>query len=813
MLKSTEKIRLLSSCAAGMAFSLMLAAPEHAHAQEGTAAEEAMADDGEILVTARRREERLQDVPVSVVAFGAEQLQQRSIRAMEDVAALAPGLRIEPQNNKPSTVQITLRGLRMYGVISSQDPPNAFYLDDAPVAPIQGFNSAMYDLASIQVLKGPQGTLFGRNTTGGAVLVTTAKPTQDFEGSLTARAGNFSTFGAQGFINTPVSDTLAFRFSGYFNRHDGYFTYVNAPIAGKKAGDEKNLDLRFSALWKPSAGIENHLVAYYSRLNNSLFPSTVIGINPAASTAPLYDGTGANSIYPNVFNEVWDGHSDPRKVYGRFVQYERTRVKGLVNTTVFDLGSQWSLKNIASYRHVYNTSLMDINGVGAPILASFQISRNNVFSDELQVSATSLFDRVDLTAGLFYSHLKSDEDQASITNWLSATPGFSPFNAVMHNRSYAAYAQATAKIVEGLSLTGGARITNDKRRIDWTSQNFDAFSQIGVPVPAAACKMVDASGVTLPLSACSVTGRVGYTKTTYTLSLDYHLNDDVMVYVSQRSGYRSGGFNQRAYTLSQRRPYDPETIVSREVGVKAKVDLGGWTARFNADYHYSKLKSLQKAVSVFLCNTATPPVCSSSSEIINAGAGHVEGVELDFQVEPSPYITFGANYSYTKTAYSSFDVQLKHPVTGLVGTYDFSDREFAGVPKHQANAFITISPPTPESFGKLSMTADWFYNGKSYINELYQSRSQMSVAYTPAKYALIPDLVRPHITKGYQLVNLRADLKEAFGSQFDLGFYVKNLTNEDAEVGASNQYPSSSGVAAVTMGPPRTFGMELTYHF
>jgi len=812
MRKPTGKFRLLCGCAAGMALSLVLAAPERAHAQQNAAAEEGDTDDGGIIVTARRREERLQDVPVSVVAFGTEQLQQRSVRALEDVASLAPGLRVEPQNNKPSTVQITLRGLRMYGVISSQDPPNAFYFADAPVAPIQGFNSAMYDLSSIQVLKGPQGTLFGRNTTGGAVLVTPAKPTQTFEGSLTLRAGNYETLGAQGFINAPVSETLALRFSGFYNRHDGYFTYVNAPLAGKKAGAEDNLDLRFSALWNPAPGIENHFVAYYARINNTVFPSTVIAINPSGSTAPFYNGTGANSIYPNVFDEVWDGHSDPRKVYGRFAQYDRTKVKGLVNTTVFDLGSQWTLKNIASYRHVYNTSLMDINGVGAPVLASFQISRNNAFSEELQISASSLFDRVDLTAGVFFSSLKSAEDQASITNWGSGNSGLAPFNAVMRNRSYAAYAQASARLVEGLSLTGGVRITNDKRRINWTSQNFDAFSQIGVPVPAAGCRLRDDAGVLLTVAACDVTGNASYTKSTYTLSLDYHLNDDVLFYVTQRTGYRSGGFNQRAYTASQRRPYDPERILSREVGLKSQFDLGGWKARFNAAYHHSKLKSLQKAVSVFLCDTAVPPVCTSSSEIVNAGAGHVEGVELDFQVEPSPVITFGANYSYTKTSYSNFDVQLKHPVTGLVDTYDFSDREFAGVPRHQANAFVTISPPMPESVGELSFTADWFYNGKAFINELYQSRAHMSVLYTPAKFALIPDISRPHITKGYQLVNLRADLKRAFGTPLDIGLYVKNLTNEDAEVGASNQYPSS-GVAAVTMGPPRTIGAEVTFHF
>ncbi|HKX77407.1 MAG TPA: TonB-dependent receptor [Novosphingobium sp.] len=809
---SSRKSRLLCGCAAGLTFSLMIAAPQNAVAQQKTAAEADKTDDGTIIVTARRREERLQDVPVSVVAFGGEQLQQRSVRGLEDVAALAPGLRIEPQNNKPSTVQITLRGLRMYGVISSQDSPNAFYFADTAVAPIQGFNSAMYDLASIQVLKGPQGTLFGRNTTGGAVLVTPAKPTQDLTGSLTLRAGNYETRGAQGYINVPLGDTLAVRFSGYYNRHDGYFTYENAPLTGKKGGADENLDLRFSALWQPADGVENHFIAYYAKLDNTVLPSTIVAINPVGSVAPFYDGTGANSIYPNVFTEIWDGHSDPRKVYGRFAQYDRTKVKGLVNTTVFELGSQWQLKNIAAYRHVYNTSLMDINGVGAPILASFQISKNNFFSDELQISASSLFDRVDLTAGLYYSSLKSDEDQASITNWGGSAPGFAPFNAVMRNRSSAAYVQATAKVIENLSFTAGGRVTHDKRLIDWTSQTFPAFTEIGVPAPAPACRLSDDNGVALTVNACSISGKVSYTKATYTLSLDYHITPDVMVYVTQRTGYRSGGFNQRAYTLSQRRPYAPETILSREVGLKAQFDLGSLTARFNAAYHHSKLKSLQKAVAVFLCNNATPPVCTSSSEIVNAGAGTVKGVELDFQIDATRILTLGANYSYTKTAYSSFDVQLRDPVTQLINTYDFSDREFAGIPRHQASIFATIRPPLPESVGEFSMTADWFYNGKAFINELYQRKADMAVLYTPARFSLIPDISRPHITKAYQLINVRADLKKAFGSPVDIGLYVKNLTNEDAEVGASAQYPST-GVAAVTMGPPRTFGVELTFGF
>ena len=793
----TTKSRLLCGiAAAASAFATFAGAPGEARAQAAAPDESALE---EVIVTARRRDERLQDVPISVTAFSGDQLEQRSVRMLDDLQTIAAGLKVEPQNNKPSTVQVTIRGQRMYGVLSAQDPPTAFYFADAAVSPIQGFNSALYDLASVQVLKGPQGTLFGRNTTGGAVVVTPAKPTQEKEGALTLRGGNYDTFGAQGYLNLPVTDTLALRFAGYYAEHGGYDTYASRGNFGQKTAKDRVTDLRFSAAWQPTDSFENYLVAYYGKLVNSTIPSTLVAVNPN-SVAARYNGTGAFAQFPNVLDALWDGTGNPRKrVYSNHPQYDRTELVGAVNTTTLELGDSWTIKNIGSYRRVSNESLMNINGVDIPLLSSYQNAHTTGFTEELQLLGSSLWDRVDLATGLYFSKLESWDNQASANNYGTPLFAFAPFLTFTDNKSYAAYGQATTKVTDKLSLTTGVRVTKDTRFIDYQSQTSPYyFPGLGIPyVPR--CAVVGDDGVTLPLTACSLEKKVSYTRWTYTLSLDYHITPDLLVYATQRKGYRSGGFNQRAFTASQRLPFEPETNLDREVGFKSDFKVAGWAMRLNGAYYYDKLSNLQKSASLIING-------ASSSSTFNAAAGTVQGVDIEFNVSPVEGLTLGANYSYTKTNYTGYEFL----VNGVMR--DFSDREFAGVPKHQVSIFGSYSPPIPPEYGKLTLSADWFYSSSVFINELYQSKSQVAFLYTPAQFALIPEGSRPWVQRSYHLLNFRAALTEAWGKPVDVAVYVKNVTDEPYEIGNSTQY-MGTGPAAVTIGPPRTYGVEVTYHF
>jgi len=689
-----------------------------AAAQDASSTTDAMSLE-EVVVTARRREERLQDVPISVTAISGEQLEKRGVTKLEDLQNAVAGVRIEAQNNKSSTPQITIRGMRMYGILGAQDAPTAFYFADAVALPVYGLNGALYDLQSVQVLKGPQGTLFGRNTTGGAVVITPAKPTDAMEGSLTITGGNYSMHGYKGFINVPLSDQLQVRLAGFFNKHGPYYHYTgNASVAGKGVYADEVQDFRPSIVWKPTENIESYTVAYFTRLKGTNIPTVPVGLNPLGGAA-RYNGTGIYAGLPTIASQIYSGEGKP-KFYSMLPQADSTTVKGGVNTTTFDTGMGVTVKNIVSYRDAKNWSFISISGAGLPVLDTFQEMRTKTFTEEFQLSGNTWNNRINWVAGLYYLQIKSLEEQNAAALYFPAlatnVAGYYPRS---NNKSYAAYVQATAKITDKLAFTAGFRQTKDERNINYMHQTFDRYAIVGIPF-AARCLVNSDAGPLLPLSACSVTASASFKEPTYNLSLDYHITPDTLLYVTRRTGYRAGGFNQRGFTQPQRVPFNPERELDHEIGVKSDFYLGEMAMRLNAAYYYDKYKDLQKNI-----NQITAAGLSTSSTF-NAASGIVEGVELEFQIKPVRELTFGATYAYTKTKYTSFPYLL----AGV--THDFSDREFSGIPKNTYNIYASYDFPIDPEMGEVTLSADYSYQGSSFISDLYQNAQQLSILYPAA---------------------------------------------------------------------------------
>lgn len=766
-------------------------------------------NDGEIIVTARRREERLQDVPVSVIALSGDALIERGVTRLEDIQNAVSGVKVEPQNNRTSTPQVTIRGQRQYGVLEAQDPPTAFYFAEAPVAPIQGFNAALYDLASVQVLKGPQGTLFGRNTTGGAVLVTPNKPTDELGGSLTGTLGNYETYGLQGFVNLPIAPTLSARVSGYYREHDGYARYISPQLQGQKAYAERIFDVRGSLLWTPSSVFENYLVFNHSTMRSTANPAVVVAVNPLGSIA-AFNGTGARAAFPTIGSQVYTrgGGRGPRDALSDFPQFDRVNVESLVNVTTIQMTDNLTLKNVLSYRNMNANSQFNVVGVSLPAITSSSTASAENFSEELQFSGEFFDRRLTVTAGVFYSQLDAYSEAMTGTNYLappvqpSSVVGF-VFNA--KNESVAAYAQATFKITDELSFTAGGRITEDRRDVEFLSRNTGRLSYIPV-VSTPFCYLLDDAGVRLPPDSCSVPGSVKYSEPTYTLSLDYHFTPDIMAYVTRRTGYRSGGFNQRAFNAAQRAPFSPETSLDHEIGIKAKFDLGDWQLRTNVAAYYDEYKDLQKTVLSFVNNVL-------ASSIFNAAEGWVRGVELDAELRSPEGFSIGGNMAYTDTGYDSYPFLLTGVTNGLNNTVqDFSDRKFAGIPEWQFALYANYDLPLSDDIGKITLSTNYSYQDGSFVSDVYQSKEQIAIRYTAAQLALLPDGTRPYKTKSYQLVNARVNWANVMSSPVSLAFYINNLTNAAPEVGTNPNY-ESLGTTSVSFGPPRTFGIDLKYDF
>ncbi|SFG09916.1 iron complex outermembrane recepter protein [Novosphingobium sp. CF614] len=752
----------------------------------------------EIVVTARRREENAQNVPISIIALGSGQLERKQINQVTDLQRIAPGLTVDVVNNKPSTVQVGIRGQRMNAIFATQDPPTAIYFAEAMMAPLQGLNSAFYDLQSVQVLKGPQGTLFGRNTTGGAVVVTPARPVHQFEGYIRGKIGNRETYGIEAVLNAPLTGTLAVRGSVKYEEHGPYQHYIAPVPAGRDPWQERYVDARISTLWDPTDSFSNYSIAYYSRNKNGAIGANLVAINPL-SPAAAFNGTGAKAAYPDIYDDLLPGSDrDPLNVASSTPQFDDTETWGIINTTTLDVGAV-KFKNIAAYRNVTNESRMNIAGSRAPILLTYQDAHHKSFSEELQMSGSALDDRLDFIAGLYYYRQTGFDLQSAPAFYGPPLPQtVSTFLTYIRNQSTAAYLSADFKITDRLTASAGLRYSIDKRRANWRHQAVDLWSSIGVPfVPG--CILRDSTGAVLPVSQCDISNSKTFKEPTWNLSLNYEFAQGSMIYLSQRRGYRSGGFNSRAVTAPQRQPFQPETVMDYEAGIKTDFELGDWAIRLNADVYRANYKGLQRTVTINIGGN------NFTNSLVNAASAKVEGFELDLTVRPTPNLTLGATYAYTKPKYNQFS----QFVGGILR--DFSDRDLAGVPRNELAASIEYKVPMDPSLGELDLSLNYSYTDKTVMSDTYQSKQQLAYLYTPAQLALIPDDT-VFQTPAYSLVNASIGWLNVRGAPLDLSFYMKNVFDKRYPINGSGLY-ESLGVNMITYGAPRTFGLIATYRF
>jgi iron complex outermembrane receptor protein len=769
-------------------------------------AKEGGADSGgdDIVVTARRREERGQDVPISLIAVNGAALEAANVRTVADLGQVASGIRLEVTNNRRSTLQVSIRGQRQFGNIPGQDPPTAVYFADAIVFPMVGFNTSLHDIANVQVLKGPQGTLFGRNTTGGALLVTPARPTNDYSAAVTATIGNYQTYGVKGFLNVPVSDSLQMRLAGYYQENDDYQTILTPSLPGRGAGGGKTGDVRLSLLWKPSDNIENYLVAYYATEKNNGLLVRAVALNPLSQFLAPFGNPAAGPVFgsfPKAESELWRPGDDPNKVYGDFPVPEDIKQYNVVDTLTVDLGGV-SVKNILAYRRVSGTALINVTGLDLPVVDANQQSVYKTLSQELQLNGSAFDDRLTWTAGAYFFQLKSiDRQYSSFLNLAKSGAAVMPLAGQIKNTSYAGYVQGSYKLTDALILTAGFRYTIDKRKILWRSRTENVsfyYDRKGIPF-VQLCNMFDDAGVRLSYDQCLINSNETFKEPTWNLSLDYRVSPSLLLYFTQRRGYRSGGYNLRAQTAAQRVPYKPETVTDFELGFKSDFALAGWNFRLNVAGYLDKYKDLQRSASILQNGVAV-------SSLFNAASGDVKGLEAEFSVSPVQDMSISANYAYTKFDYKKFDYFANG------ATRDFSDRDLAGVPRHSLTVAVSYDIPLGDDVGRLALSTNISHQSSYFYSEVYQSKEQVSILYTPAQAALLPDTTAAYKAPGYTLTNLRAEWKDILGGPFDAAFYMKNVFDVQAIVNGSPIY-ESVGTLGANFAPPRMFGVELRARF
>ena len=753
----------------------------------------------EVVVTARRRTESLQDVPIAVTAMGEDYLRMSNIVELTDLRTHVPSLGITVAGTSTNIPQVALRGLRPSEVLITLDPAVPMYFSDVVMTPTHGTNLAMYDLASVQVLKGPQGTLFGRNSTGGAILIEPKRPGHEFGGYLETRLGNYDLRTVEGAVDLPVGDRVQFRLAGRTVERDGYQRNVaDNALHGKRFWDEDSDSARLSMNVDVTDNLSNLLVVGYDKNEMLARVGRPVAFNPTSSLGGLVDrfhnqdGAVDAALERARQRGVHDVETD---VLARD-KVENTLV---TNTTTWDLTDSLTVKNIFGYRKVNYSAASDTDGTalplfGTPVTVGSDVTRDvqarttqaEQFSNELQLAGTSFADRLTWLTGVYWYDMDASESSPVLI--AGAGGGFggmeqnSPQGSV-ENEAYGLFAEGTYSLTDRLDVTLGARQSWDKRSV--TVANTRAGN----------CIVSDRDGVLLPNDACARTESERFSSPSWRAVVDYQVTPAAMVYGGVSTGYRSGGFNLRGTDNVSLIPYDEETVMTYELGSKSDWQFAnGMSLRTNVAVYLSKFDDIQKTQDLVVDGVL-------GTNIVNAAEAEVKGLEFEAFFNPTQNLELMASYSYVDAEYKSW----VKPGSG--GTLlDVSNAEFPWIPEHSANAYIKYYVPVDPAIGDISLMASIYWQGEMSLDE---DVGVNALGYPePARSAFLAN----EYESSYSVINLRADWRSVMGSSFDLGIWVDNLRDEEYVVGGLT-VEDSQGWASRVYGAPRTYGATLRWSF
>ena len=776
------------------------ALPTAALGQSNTGSDTAAAVSADdIIVTARRREERLQDVPQAIIAFNSEQLTRANINEVTDLVRVAPGLIYQPNALGNKSISLTLRAQRQNLPNLTFDPSVVVYFNEIPNMRMLGAATSLYDLSSVQVLKGPQGTLFGRNSTGGSILVTPQAPTSDFGGYVKAGGGNYGMWEAEGAVNVPLGDRVALRLSGRHTQHDGYM-----PVVGKdySVDDDDTTAYRVSLRVEPVDGLVNTTVFDGLRQVGSGTAFRVVGV--LGSCLPTTT-TGMCGQLNALTGKPWNATTSN-------VDRSGTNIKAwqISNITTADVGGV-TLKNIFGFRKLSSYVTFDIDGSALDVLSGTDRMKMHQISNEVQLIGKGFGDHLTYQIGGFL--FEEDGDELQLTPTLGTT-SVSDFSAT--NKSYSIYGQTTLKIpgMERLSLTAGLRQTWDNREVVnrgktifgiYTGYDLSQTGNLLITCRIQAGPQTS-QGVINP---CEKTVKAEFSKLTYNFSADYKINDDVLVYAATRKGYRAGGFFNASRAPIEFLPYRPELLTDYEVGLKASYSLGTLRGRTNLAVYTGNFKDAQRNTSgqEVITDPATGQVITINRNIIfNVDSSRVRGFELEQMLKPFDALELNAAYAYTDAKYNKFVVLSP---TGAV-LADYTKSPFAGAPAHTISASARLQLPVPESAGRIFAQVSGTWISSTYTadgNSMFNG-----TANTDPGDGTPPHTLRTRaLIDGYHTFDARLDWESVVGTKLDLSVWVRNLTDEHYFTGG--QYVQGLGFNVRNPGTPRTLGVQARYEF
>jgi len=786
----------------------MIAAP--ASAQTAASDDQGL---GDIVVTARRVSENLQSVPVAVTAYSGEVLKQQNVRALPEVALLTPGLTLSPAQINSSAVLIQMRGQVQTDVSGPIDPSVGTYVDGVYWGRPYGMNASLVDVNSFQALKGPQGTLFGRNTSGGAILVETNNPSfaAGLSGSLEGTYGNFNYQQLTGVLNVPlVNDKIAARIVYSGNRRDGY---LRDSVSGRQMGNLDDSLIRAKILIQPTNTFrvllsaerfrsevqpEPGVLGYFVPFGRPSLEAGLEQLGPSACTADFPACVAAGNAYLANLVATTNPSSGTRAVSQ--VNEITTKTQTYSATATLDT-SFGAIKAIGAFRKVHSNNFnADQDGFAALVLDSLVADTEfKQWTAEVTATGKALDNRLDFAVGGFFFHEFGYDNGVSSTftflgQYLAppfGTRKITIYNSSVNSYGRGVYGQATFHATDKLSITGGLRYSSDTKGI--TSVNGTGLGTMDTTSPAFICQ----------LSTCPAERSNTFNSVSYTASIDYKLTDDVMVYAKTAKGYRSGGQNLRAISAvpASLASFRPEQAYSYEVGLKS--EFLDRRLRVNLAGYYTLVKDVQR-------NSTAVVGTTTASVISNAASVHIYGVEADASALLPGGFRLDGTLAYTKPKYATF--------IDFNG-FDRSREAFAYVPRWTA----TISPSWSGNYGKAKLYArsDFAYQSQTYVFPVgYYTDSSGAIvdaasggkttSVGPITAADVNGFLSSASDKAHWIINARAGVTLLDGN-LDITVWAKNLGNSRDIVNAI----VITGLEAGRSIPrePRTFGATVGVKF
>lgn len=773
----------------------------------------------EVVVTAQKRAENLQDVPISITAISSSDLEARGASSLVDVGNFAPNVQLDQGAFLAGSSQIMtayIRGIGQRDIAAGLEPGVGVYVDGVFLSRSTGANVDLLDVERVEVLKGPQGTLFGRNTIGGAVSVVTRKPSSEMNGKLKVSVGERDLLDVKGTMDFPLSDTLLTQLSFSRVEQDGYQDIIGFPddpgssdertligVGGGSMGSSDtrggvdNYNLRGKLLWMLSDSTELTFVVDHAKADEEAgaislvdeglagpgtyalvyntcvsLPSEVIATTPLASICGVRS-TGPSTVLPGLGEENPEtrllmaegvfatGNID--KTYGNGANsavVETSSVAVTLDTEIHGV----SLKSITAYRELESAVTNDLDGTPINLSTTYFYLDHEQWSQEFQINADFFDGKLRTVTGAYYFH----EEGASFESaYIGEGLGnfYGPYTTDVD--SFAFFVNGNYALSDKLSVTLGARYTEDEKTFtvgqrDWNTSTI----KLGLSNPA------DYPTDDLTLIAAPGTTTDTYDDTSFRVGVEYNVSDSAMVYASFSQGFKSGGIATRLSGPTENNQpltFDPETAETIEVGIKSQLWNRRW--QINAAIFNTEYEDMQITYSIGI-----------SPYFDNAGKATIEGFELELQGKPASNVLLTAGVGYLDAEYDELDRSITE-----------------NTPIGLGNKLVNV----PEWSGNLSLDWDVINNQMGtitfHVDYLYKDEMARDSENTPSA-----------MSDSYELVNASLTWRSPM-EEWTVSAWGKNITDERF-ITSTSTIPAV-GAPANSWSKPKEFGLTVSYQF